>query len=191
MSDLDVLIAELISGNDERAEAAVPQIAARGEAALAVLKPLLGSRHEDQRWWATRALAQMDPAPVRLIQLALRDESADVRQCAALGLLHHPSPESIPDLIVALSDHDTMVASLAANALIALGANAVPALIDVLKSGKHFTRLEAARALATIKDTRAIPALMKVLEEDSAILQYWAEKGLDKLGLGMVYIKPE
>jgi HEAT repeat protein len=51
--------------------------------------------------------------------------------------------------------------------------------------------LEAARALAEIKDPRAIPGLMKALETDSALLQYWVGNGLDKLGLGMVYLKPE
>jgi hypothetical protein len=46
------------------------------------------------------------------------------------------------------------------------------------------------RALAEIKDHRAIPVMMKVMEEDSALLQHWAKEGLDRLGLDMVYMKP-
>jgi hypothetical protein len=32
--------------------------------------------------------------------------------------------------------------------------------------------------------------MMQVMEEDSALLQYWAKAGLDRLGLDMVYLKP-
>jgi HEAT repeat protein len=94
-------------------------------------------------------------------------------------------------LIRALSDPDPMTAKLASNALVLLGEQATPELIEILKTGTHSARLEAVRALAEIRDQRAIPALMEALQTDSALLQYWAEQGLDKLGLGMIYIKPE
>ena len=32
--------------------------------------------------------------------------------------------------------------------------------------------------------------MMKVMEEDSVLLQHWAKEGLERLGLDMVYIKP-
>lgn len=191
MSARNELLAALLSGDDARAESAVPQLAALGNAALIVLEPLLAAPDEDSRWWAVRTLAQMQPAPLSLIRAALNDESADVRQCAALGLAHHPHPDSIADLIAALADQDGLVVTLAANALSAIGSEAVPALIVALKAEKLSIRIEAARALAGIKDYRSIPALMKALEEDSAVMQYWATQGLDQLGLGMVYLKPE
>jgi HEAT repeat protein len=50
-------------------------------------------------------------------------------------------------------------------------------------------RIHALRALAEIRDHRAIPILMKVKERDSALLQHRAKEGLDRLGLHMVYIK--
>ncbi|MCK7519479.1 MAG: hypothetical protein MZV64_17965 [Ignavibacteriales bacterium] len=34
------------------------------------------------------------------------------------------------------------------------------------------------RALAEIGDHRAIPIMMKVMEEGSSLLQYWAKEGL-------------
>ena len=47
------------------------------------------------------------------------------------------------------------------------------------------------RALAELQDHRAIPLMLKATEQDSAMLYHWAEQGLERLGLNMVYIKPE
>jgi len=47
------------------------------------------------------------------------------------------------------------------------------------------------RALAEITDHRAIPALMAALDDESVMVQHWAEEGLERLGLDMVYLKPE
>ena len=52
------------------------------------------------------------------------------------------------------------------------------------------TRLEAARALSEIGDTRAIPVLFKALEEGSVVLEYWASEGLEKMGVGMTFFEP-
>jgi HEAT repeat protein len=186
-------LAELVSGNDERAEQAATGLPAFGPAGVEALKPLFTSDEVDVRWWAVRALAgfeQLDESFPELVA-ALEDESEEVRQAAAMALCHHPHPQAVSPLIRALSDLDTMTTRLASNALVLIGAEATPALLDVLKNGTGSARLEAARALAEIKDPRAIPGLMKALETDSALLQYWAGNGLDKLGLGMVYLKPE
>jgi HEAT repeat protein len=114
-----------------------------------------------------------------------------VRQVAALGLHSHPDETAIKPLVRALSDEDTMVSDLARNALVVIGKPAVPFLLDVSKSAPQRTRINALRALAEIADFGAIPTLMAALEEDSALLQHWAEEGLERLGLNMVYIKPE
>lgn len=190
MDELYALLAELTSGDDFRAEAAAVRLPAFPVSAL---DPLLESDDVDTRWWALRALAGFpggEGVVGRLVS-ALEDEFDEIRQCAALGLCHHPHPESVPALMQAMSSPDSMTAKLACNALIAIGAEAVPHLIEVLRSGTSFAKLEAARALAEIGDPRAIPALMEALQADSAISTYWAEYGLDKLGLGMVYIRPQ
>jgi HEAT repeat protein len=83
-----------------------------------------------------------------------------------------------------------MVSSLAVNALVKIGKDAVPSLIEVVNTAYQSARIHALRALAEIRDHRAIPVMMKVMEEDSALLQHWAKEGLDRLGLDMVYIKP-
>jgi HEAT repeat protein len=89
-----------------------------------------------------------------------------------------------------LSDDDSMVGSLAVHALVKIGAAAVPALIEAVKSGGQSQRIHALRALAEIRDHRAIPIMMQVMQEDSALLQHWAQEGLERLGLDMVYMKP-
>lgn len=193
MTELSNLLAELTCGDDERAEIAATGLPVHGETAFTALQSLLHAEDVDTRWWAIRALAQFHASDKVTLQLvaALQDESDEVRQCAAMALCHHPHPLAVSPLIRALSDPDAMTAKLASNALILTGAEAVPALIETLQTGSHAAKLEAVRALAEIKDPRAIPALMKTFEQDSAISQYWAEHGLDKLGLGMIYIQPE
>jgi len=190
MDELATLLADLTSGDDARAEAAALRLPAFPVPAL---NPLLESEDVDARWWALRALAGFPSGEqvVRRLVAALDDESNEIRQCAALGLCYHPCPEAISPLIRALASPDSMTAKLASNALIAIGAEAVPPLIETLRSATPSAKLEAARALAEIGDPRAIPALMEVSQADSAISTYWAEYGLDKLGLGMVYMKPQ
>ena len=76
------------------------------------------------------------------------------------------------------------------NALVKIGKVAVPSLIEVATRASLSTRIHVLRALAEIRDPRAIPVMMQVMEEDSVLLQHWAKEGLERLGLDMVYIKP-
>jgi HEAT repeat protein len=193
MADLAFLLAELASGEDGRAEQAAAQLPTLGAAALEALKPLLQADSADLRWWAVRALAsfeQVDEVFPDLIA-ALADESEEVRQAAAMAFCHHPTPLALSPLCRRLSDPDPLTARLAATALARIGLEATPALLELLKNESASVRLEATRALAEIKDPRAIPGLLKALETDSALMQYWATQGLEKLGVGMVYLKPE
>jgi len=84
-----------------------------------------------------------------------------------------------------------MVSSLACNALVEVGKPAVPSLLKLSKDAPQIARINAIRALAEIADHNAIPALMAALEDDSIMIQHWAEEGLERLGLDMVYLKPE
>lgn len=193
MSALSALLADLTSADDRRAERAAQSLAGHGQAAFTALCELLGATETDTRWWAVRALAEWPVSEQLLDRLiaALGDEAEQVRQCAALGLSRRPDARAIAPLIRALSDPDALTAELACNALIVIGKDALPALIEALGTPPGPARLGAVRALAAIRDPRAVPALMKALGEDSSLMQYWAGLGLDKLGLGMVYIKPE
>jgi HEAT repeat protein len=193
MTEVEALCAELTCGDDARAELAAARLPHFGFEALDAVRSLLKSQNVDARWWAVRSLAGFDNSEefTKDLLAALEDESAEVRQAAAMAFCHRSNPQALVALAQALSDPDPMTARLASNALVLLGSEAVPVLLDVLKSEKHTARLEAVRALAEIKDTRAIPGLMKALESDSALIQYWAGLGLDNMGVGMLYLKPE
>lgn len=188
---LEDLLTALTGGDDDRAEAAVLPLTQLGQAALPALERLTRAEDPDHRWWALRCLAQFPDPPSQPFIEALSDPQVEIRQCAALGLSHHPTPAALTALSAALQDPDSMVVTLAANGLAALGADAVPALTEALSGRSSVARLEAVRALGVIGDPRAIPALMQAIQQDSALMAYWAAQGLDKLGLGMVYLKPD
>ena len=192
MRTLQDLLDDLTSGDEERAENAVPLLVELGEDAIPALLDLTHSPDMDLRWWALRTLAQSPLCRTEwLVPFLENDPAPEVRQCAALGLAGKADESATQPLVHALSDADGMVGNLAATALVKIGGAAVPSLIDVVKSGVQSTRILALRALAEIKDHRAIPIMMKVMEEDSSLLQHWAKEGLDRLGLDMIYIKPE
>ena len=190
MSSLKDLLRDLTSASETRAEKAVTELIELGEEAIPALRGLAQSSDVDHRWWALRTLAQSSHVRAEWLVPFLSDPAREVRQCAALGLANKPEESAIQPLVKALSDEDSMVGSLAVNALVKIGNKAVPALIDVVKSAPQSARIHALRALAEIRDHRAIPVMMKVMEEDSVLLQHWAKEGLDRLGLDMVYMKP-
>lgn len=121
---------------------------------------------------------------------ALHDAEPAVRGCAIFALGQRNEPTAVPALIGCLSDPSAFIARTAADALERIGKAAVPALIEALQQPDAQTRGLAARALAHIKDPSSIPALFGVLEDESAVVQYWADEGLERLGVGQIYFKP-
>lgn len=192
MPDLYALVAELTCGVDTRAEKAAQEIASLQTAAIPVLQSLLNSPDEDTRWWATRTLGAIPDRKVTpLLLRALRDTTESVRYCAAVALREQPDATAIPSLISVLGNGDAIFSRLAADALAAIGTPATPALIAVFENGSHAEVIYAVRALSQIGDYRAIPALFKALDHDSIVIQHWADKGLDNLGVGMTFFEPE
>jgi len=191
-SDLQTLIANLLSDDESLSVAAVDEISAMGETALPALFTLLESPNPNRRWWAIRVLSAIPhpDIPTRLRE-ALQDSDYTIRQCAALGLSQQPDIASIPDLVDRLNDDDRLVARLAADALIAIGGPAVTDLIDTLENGPQSSKIEAARALAVIGDTRAIPVMYAAWENGSSLIRHWVEQGFERMGVGMQFFKPE
>ena len=188
---MESLLAELTSGDESRAEAVVSKLIALGVDAIPALVDLTHSPESDHRWWAVRVLAQSPHARTEDLIPLLNDSAADIRAATALALCSHPDEAAIPSLITTLGDMDSVTAQLAGNALVAIGSPSVPALLEVLKDAKQGARIQAMRTLAEIRDHRAIPAMMKAMDEESVLLLHWAKEGLERLGLNMVYIKPE
>lgn len=190
MSELETLLVELLSGEETHAEQAVTGLIALDTQARPALLDAARSADADGRWWLVRTLAELPcMRPLDLVPF-LEDAAPEVRQAAALGLGANPSEEAIPGLVRALYDPDSMVAALAANALGRAGTTSTPALLEVMESAPQIVRILAMRALSELKDHRAIPAMMKALDEDSALIQHWAREGLERLGLNMIFMKP-
>jgi HEAT repeat protein len=184
------LVADLSSGDETAAEAAVAKLAQRGEAAAEVLE-LLGSGDAEKRWWAVRSLAALPGPRAEWFIGALDDDVAEVRAAAALALAAHPHEDAVTALVSALSDEDNLVAVMAVHALSKLGQAAVPPLLDAYAGAMPRGRIHIMRALAELRDPRSIRLMLDSLEEHSAALQYWAQEGLERLGLNMVYLKPD
>jgi HEAT repeat protein len=176
LTDLYALVTELTCGDEARAEKAALGLAVYHSQAIPVLKSLLSSPDEDTRWWATRALgAIQEPQVTPLLLRSLRDKEKSIQYCAAVALREQPDITAIPALVSLLGNKDTILARLAADALAVIGPPA----------------LNAVRALSKIGDYRAIPSLYKALDHDSIVIQHWADKGLDDLGVGMSFFEPE
>ncbi len=195
MNTFDSFVKALTSGNDALAEAAVQNLAENepnpGEA-LMVIRELMENPAVDVRWWALRAASTLKhPETPALLLEGLLDDQVSVQQCAALGLRNHPTPEAIPHLMHLLGHADRLLSRLAGDALVAIGGDAVEPLMAILRDGPQANRVEAARALAHIRDPRAIPVFYYCLQtRASSMVEYWAEFGLDMLGVGMVFFKP-
>jgi len=186
------LLDDLSCGEDERAEAALSHLSVWGPQIIDSLRERLYSPEAEVRWWAVRALAEIHDARVpALLVKALSDPVKSVRWCAGLALRSHPSDQAIPALLPLLSEDDALTRRLVGDALIAIGGQVVPQLLDIMQNGEQLARLEAVRALARIGDERSIPALFEALDDSSALTEYWASEGLEKMGVGMVFYKPE
>jgi HEAT repeat protein len=191
VKDLGDLLADLDSGDPKAAETAALALPAHGEAALTVLALRLQGDDAEHRWWASRALAEFNETLAgELLTTALRDPEGSVRQCAALSLSKRPAEGAITALIEMLNAPEGLEARLAGDALVAAGKPAVEPLIAALEAEGINAKVEAARALALIGDTRAVSPLFKLLDSDSAVLEHWVSEGLDKMGVGMSFFKP-
>lgn len=179
------------AADDEQREQAALALGALGDAALPRLRALLQSDEVDHRWWVARALTAVGGAPAASLLIeTLSDSDPDVRACAAMGLGLLAAPEAVGPLIRVLVDESAYVARIASDALSQVGALAIPALIEALSSASTATRLGAARALVPLESHAAIPALCKALDDDSALVTHFAEEALERMGVGIVLIKP-
>lgn len=193
MNDLDLtaITAEFTSGSDLRADKAARLLAEAGSKNPVVFRQLLDDQRADVRWWTVRSLAEFQsPETTSLLIKSLQDPEVSVRQCAALALQQQPDSRALPELISSLKSRDQLLARIAGDALVAVGSDAVPALLEVMNNGSQKSRIEAARALGLIGDTRAIPELFKALDGESALLEHWAGEGLARMGVGMVFFNP-
>ena len=113
----------------------------------------------EERWRvdAENALVQMGEKAVDVLIGALGHANPHVRFHAVRALSRLGARRALTPLVERLSDRDNnhAVAIAAERALVELGADAVPALLDVAKNGKDDVRPRAVRALGRIPSAPA------------------------------------
>jgi len=189
---LKLFLDSVAAGDDARTEeAALALRCGPGEAALPALRDLLADADSDRRWWAARGLAAVGThAAQELLATALDDPDADVRACAAQGLGELRAADAVPGLARCLADSSPLVSRIAADSLARIGPPAVPDLMVALQAEEVLTRAGAARALSVIQPEEAIPALCAALDDPSAIVTHYAEEALERMGVGLVLLRP-
>ncbi len=86
---------------------------------------------------------------------------------------------NIKTLMDMLASKDGVIRQNAREALVALGKPAAPSLTQALQNSRlDQVRWEAAKALGSISDTRAIPSLVKALEDSSHDVAWLAADAL-------------
>ena len=63
-------------------------------------------------------------------------------------------------------------------------------LLAKLQAGNVLQRIRAAKALVPIESHEAIPALIAALDDENAVVTHYAEEALERMGVGMVLVKP-
>ena len=131
----------------------------------------LHSRNRWRRADSAGLLGRMksDAAVDALVEL-MGDESDDVRMVAARSLAAIGDPKAVDALTRALADRSRWTAATVAADLIEMGPAAVPTLIEIAASagsgqpGAHEAAVTAVRVLGEIRDPRAEPVLIELLE---------------------------
>jgi HEAT repeat protein len=122
-----------------------------------------------------------DPRLSGLVAKLLRDDSLSVRKAAVLNIKERRDREAVEALALLLGDADNEIVNFTVEALEAIGdQRATDTLIKALKGefnrnraygGDARLRMNAAKALGSIKDRRAVPALIECLSEDDPFLR--------------------
>jgi HEAT repeat protein len=192
LTDIDALIERLQHGPDETRADAAQALARYGAPAADAIEAALASGDANARFWLIAALAELDgERALNKLSAALGDPDEGVRAAAAHALGRRG--QGAGALLTALDDPSAFVSLQAAHALARMGPDAVPVLVAGLGHASARVRVGAARALAALPPPAArpaMPALIAALDDDSPAVQFHAEQALERLGVGMVLIRP-
>jgi len=121
----------------------------------------------------------------RLIEMLISELDSYNSELAKLRLTEIGEP-AVPVLIDALKNPGGNVWLGAFEVLAKIGEPAVPALLDALKNVGPGMRSDIARILGKIGDSRAMPALISILGDNSFSVQSDAYSGLSELALTLL-----
>src|SRR3989304_5229289 len=142
-------------------------------AALSALLAELQSGDPSRAEQAANALAAHGNLALQELVHLVRTSDANLRWWVVRAFSEFSQEQAGELLVTSLSDPDL----------------AVPGRLEILEQESPQAKAEAVRALALIGDTRAIPALFKNIEADSALVEHWASAGLAKMGVGMNFFE--
>lgn len=131
-----------------------------------VLHQEMRSAHPEVRGAGLRESSLFSPNGFEVLIEALNDNSAEVREYAAIKLARYGHDRACPALIEALDDPDERVRRAACHALATFrDKRSVAPLLKWLDESNQAIRGAAARALGTIGDKRAVEPLISLLTD--------------------------
>lgn len=157
-----------------------------GPEAVAALIPYLSDQEASARLASAEALSKAGESVAAVLVDALDDAQPEVRRKIAAGLGQLDDPTAVPALIASLQDDDREVRLQAAGALAKIGdTRAVEPLLDRLTAQEDYARVQivCVIGLGDLRDPRAIPALVRILEVGDPIFRSAAAESLGKIGL--------
>ncbi len=160
-----------------------------GTAAVHALLRALPDERPDVRYAAADALKALGKGVLPVLQAALGEEDARLREGAAMALarsapdaLAGAGEAAIPALIGVLRRDVGAQREAAVAALVRIGGAAVPALVRALDDGDWEQRALAINALARLGDPAAVPALVGMLSDEDDDLRARAASALGQIG---------
>ena len=141
----------------------------------------MDDRNQDVRCYIAGSLAELGPAAVDALILALADERPDVRRLAALTLGRIRDERAITPLIGALADPDPEVLAAAASSLVAMGDAVVAPVVQKLRSGGTAERFYTAELLGILGGPDARAALEAAKGDSDPNVRRAAEGALRRL----------
>ncbi|MFZ1684087.1 MAG: HEAT repeat domain-containing protein, partial [Candidatus Zixiibacteriota bacterium] len=179
------LTADLYHENVERQRLAATALGWIGESA--VVEPLLRAvNHPDAgvRKSSVAALARIGSvADVEPIVLALNDENSGVRKAAVSALVTLRPESAIQDIRLLLDDPDVWVRYHTINAIVDLKrSDYAEYLMPYLADDQDIIKIAAAKALAQLNATEALPALRQLSNERNKDVVQVAGQAVSSLG---------
>ena len=151
--------------------------------AVPPLSSALGDADWRVRQVAALALGEMgtDQAVLPLVD-SLHDPHPSVREAAAEALGQLSDQRSCRALVDRLADEDARVVDSASDALLKIGEPAVHPMLVALETPAGKARERIVSLLGQIGDSRAVPSLVRLLEDENAGVRAMAAEALHSLG---------
>ena len=202
-AELEALLDRIAVGDEEALETLLAFLETRSAGTRVLFLEALAIQDAEQMWEAIMltladddlpavaplAEAEAEPEPPRappdVVDALLHGPTRQARLEAARALAEWRDPHTVKPLVETFRG-DRLVAGAAVEALVEIGAPAVPALIEALRDREAQVRWHAAKALSRLGDVRAAEALIERLDDPNYGVRWLAAEGLVAIGVAVV-----